>query len=37
MFKTELENVSYGFGVNIAQNMKQQGMKEMDAGLLSVL
>ncbi len=35
MFKTELENVSYGFGVNIAQNMKQQGMKEMDAEKLA--
>jgi len=35
MFKTELENVSYGFGVNIAQNMKQQGMNEMNAEVLA--
>lgn len=35
MFKTELEKVSYGFGVNIAQNMKQQGMHELDANTLS--
>lgn len=35
MFKTELEKVSYGFGVNIAQNMKQQGMNEMDATTLA--
>ena len=35
MFKTELENVSYSFGVNIAQNMKQQGMNEINADLLA--
>ena len=35
MFKTELENVSYSFGVNIAQNMKQQGMNKIDADLLA--
>jgi FKBP-type peptidyl-prolyl cis-trans isomerase FklB len=35
MFKTELENVSYGFGVNIAQNMKSQGMNEINAELLA--
>lgn len=35
MFKTELEKVSYGFGVNIAQNMKQQGMHELDADALA--
>ena len=35
MFKTELENVSYCFGVNIAQNMKQQGMSEINADLLA--
>lgn len=35
MFKTELENVSYGFGVNIAQNMQQQGMGEIDADKLA--
>lgn len=35
MFKTELENVSYCFGVNIAQNMKQQGMNEINAELLA--
>ncbi len=33
--KTELEKVSYCFGVNIAQNMKQQGMKEIKADLLA--
>lgn len=32
---TELEKVSYCFGVNIAQNMKQQGMTEMDANTLA--
>ncbi|MDA3892670.1 MAG: FKBP-type peptidyl-prolyl cis-trans isomerase [Salinivirgaceae bacterium] len=35
MLKTELEKVSYGFGVNIAQNMKQQGMSEINAELLA--
>lgn len=35
MLKTEMEKVSYGFGVNIAQNMKQQGMSEINADLLS--
>ena len=35
MFKTELEKVCYGFGVNIAQNMKQQGMNEMNAEALA--
>jgi len=35
MYKTEIENVSYGFGVNIAQNMKQQGMDEINADLLA--
>ena len=35
MFNTELEKVSYGFGVNIAQNMKQQGMKVLDADALA--
>jgi len=35
MFKSELEKISYGFGVNIAQNMKQQGMHEMDAEALA--
>lgn len=32
---TELEKVSYCFGVNIAQNMKQQGMNEMNAEVLA--
>jgi len=35
MLKTELEKVSYCFGVNIAQNMKQQGMHEINAELLA--
>jgi FKBP-type peptidyl-prolyl cis-trans isomerase FklB len=35
MFKTELDKVSYCFGVNIAQNMKQQGMPEINAELLA--
>lgn len=35
MFKSELEKVSYSFGVNIAQNMKQQGMHKLDADALS--
>lgn len=35
MHKTEIENVSYGFGVNIAQNMKHQGMDEINADLLA--
>jgi FKBP-type peptidyl-prolyl cis-trans isomerase FklB len=35
MLKTELEKVSYCFGVNIAQNMKQQGMNNIIASLLA--
>lgn len=35
MLKTELEKVSYCFGVNIAQNMKQQGMNNISASLLA--
>ncbi|MGE4290134.1 MAG: FKBP-type peptidyl-prolyl cis-trans isomerase [Salinivirgaceae bacterium] len=35
MFKTELDKVSYCFGINIAQNMEQQGMTEMNAELLA--
>lgn len=35
MLKTELDKVSYSFGVNIAQNMKQQGMNEMNAEQLA--
>ena len=35
MIKTELDKVSYCFGVNIAQNMKQQGMNEMNAEVLA--
>ena len=35
MLKTEMEKVSYGFGVNIAQNMKQQGMSEINADILA--
>jgi len=35
MFKTELDNVSYSFGVNIAQNMKSQGMNKINAELLA--
>lgn len=35
MFKTDLEKVSYCFGVNIAQNMKQQGMHELEAEFLA--
>ncbi len=35
MYKNELENVSYCFGINIAQNMKQQGMNEIDSSLLA--
>jgi FKBP-type peptidyl-prolyl cis-trans isomerase FklB len=35
MFKTDLEKVSYCFGVNIAQNMKQQGMHELETEALA--
>jgi FKBP-type peptidyl-prolyl cis-trans isomerase FklB len=35
MFKTDLEKVSYCFGVNIAQNMKQQGMHELESEFLA--
>ncbi len=35
MFKTELDKVSYCFGINIAQNMEQQGMLEMNAELMA--
>lgn len=35
MFKSEIENVSYCFGVNIAQNMKSQGMTEIDATIMA--
>lgn len=35
MIKTELDKVSYCFGVNIGQNMKQQGMTEMNADVLA--
>ncbi len=35
MFKTDLEKVSYCFGVNIAQNMKQQGMHELEPDFLA--
>ncbi len=35
MFKTDLEKVSYCFGVNIAQNMKQQGMHELESDFLA--
>ncbi|MDC0584479.1 FKBP-type peptidyl-prolyl cis-trans isomerase [Bacteroidales bacterium] len=35
MFKSDLEKVSYCFGINIAQNMKQQGMTDMDADMLA--
>ncbi len=31
MFKSDLEKVSYCFGVNIAQNLEQQGMSEIAA------
>jgi len=36
MIKTELEKVSYSFGVNIAQNLEQQGMTEIDAEALTL-
>ena len=32
---TELEKVSYCFGVNIAQNMEQQGMTEINPEILA--
>jgi FKBP-type peptidyl-prolyl cis-trans isomerase FklB len=35
MFKNDLEKVSYAFGINLGQNMKQQGMNEMDANMLA--
>ncbi len=35
MFENDLQKVSYGFGVNIAQNMKQQGMFDIDANVLA--
>ncbi|NJO89918.1 MAG: FKBP-type peptidyl-prolyl cis-trans isomerase [Chloroflexia bacterium] len=35
MFKTELEKVSYCFGVNIAQNIKQQGIHELEPEFLA--
>lgn len=35
MFENNLQKVSYGFGVNIAQNMKQQGMFDIDANVLA--
>jgi FKBP-type peptidyl-prolyl cis-trans isomerase FklB len=35
MIKNELDRVSYCFGITIAQNMKQQGMMAMNAGLLA--
>ncbi len=35
MLKTDLAKVSYGFGINIAQNMKQQGITDIDAQLLA--
>ena len=35
MFNIDLEKVSYCFGVNIAQNMKQQGMNELSAEFLA--
>jgi FKBP-type peptidyl-prolyl cis-trans isomerase FklB len=35
MIKNELDRVSYCFGINIAQNMKQQGMMAMNAELLA--
>jgi len=35
MINSELDKVSYCFGVTIAQNMKQQGMFEMNAEVLA--
>ena len=32
---TDLQKVSYSFGINIAQNMKQQGMIDVDADVLA--
>ncbi|MBI9068181.1 MAG: FKBP-type peptidyl-prolyl cis-trans isomerase [Salinivirgaceae bacterium] len=35
MLKTDLEKVSYCFGVNIAQNMEQQGMTDINPEILA--
>ena len=33
--KTELDSISYGLGVSIAQNLKTQGITELDATALT--
>ena len=33
--KTELDSISYGLGVSIAQNLKSQGIEELDANALA--